>query len=110
MLTTPVNFLQFLFSITIALTEGSLEVKEYIKNQLVPSAISFFSSALKVRRLEEPLTVDFPCSDLSPPSSLATDGVDADLIILVTAHSFDESFVAAALPCGLLGDYRYICA
>ena len=76
----------------------------------MPSAISFFSSTLKVRRLKEPLSVDFACSDLKPPSSLATVGVDADLIILVTALPFDESFVAAALPCGLLDDYRYVCA
>lgn len=70
-------------------------------NQLVPSAISYFQSVLKVKREQSPLTADFQCADLTPPKSLMTTGVNADLILLITADYFQESFVAAAVPCAL---------
>lgn len=88
------------------MTQGSFEFREYIQNQLVPSAIGYFSSTLKIIRETEPLMVDFECADLVPPKELGTVGVDADLIILVTAMYFEETFVAAALPCALLDNGR----
>lgn len=86
------------------MTKGSEQLREYIRNQLVPSAISYFQSTLSVRRLQVPIKLQFACADLKPPSSLVTKGVNADLVVLVTAQEFAESFVAAAVPCGLSND------
>ena len=85
----------------LALTKGSEIIREYIANQLIPSAISYFQATLKVIREQKPLTVDFECGELIPPRYLTTTGVNADLILLVTGDYFQESFVAAAVPCAL---------
>jgi len=92
----------------LALTSGSTVLREYIQNQLMPSAISYFQAALQVVPVKGRLTVNSACADLYPGRSLMTPGVEADLAILVYADYFQESFVAAAVPCALdSSTYRY---
>ena len=88
-------------TINLAIGGGSYQLQEYVKNQLVPSAISFFQSTLKVIQTVGPLVVQEPCGGLYPSLDLMINGIETDLIILVTAGVYEESFVAAAMPCGL---------
>ena len=86
----------------IDLVVGSEAVIEYIKNQLVESAVAYFESTLKVIRMTSPLIVDGSCGSIDPPDELLTLGVDADLVILVTAEYNEEaSYVAYSIPCSL---------
>jgi len=57
-----------------------------------------------VIRLPEPLfvTAGMPCGGLPPPEYLVTQGVEADLIILVTSENNpDVNYVAYSSPCSI---------
>jgi hypothetical protein len=78
------------------------QVKDYIENQLMASAISYYQSILKVVRLEEKLKVDAMCDTVRSPLHLTREGVDADLVLLVMADYYPfDSFLALSFPCGL---------
>jgi len=84
------------------LVTGSEAVIEYIKNQLMASAVAYFEATLKVPRLTSPLIVDGACGTLNPPDMLLTTGVEADLVILVTSeYNTDADYVAYSIPCSL---------
>lgn len=66
------------------------------------SAISYYQTALQIYGPSEGVIVDLPCGGYDPPSYLVNPGVDADLVIMVTAESLpDQDFVAGAIPCGI---------
>ncbi len=66
------------------------------------SAVAYFEETLKVPRLTSPLIVDGSCGTLNPPAELLTTGVEADLVILVTAeYNTAADYVAYSIPCSL---------
>jgi hypothetical protein len=75
-----------------------------IEQQLIPAAISYYQSALKVDRLTKPLafapSVASRCGNIIPPEDLA-DGIDADLVIFVIAAEGNGEALASASSCVL---------
>lgn len=68
----------------------------------MPSAISYYQTTLKIKRLPENLQTGALCGDYFSPSYLMDPGVNADLVILVIAENLPEDeYVAAAMPCEL---------
>ena len=85
------------------LTNVTSEMREYIINELVPPALSFFKAALKVVPLQGKITIPSrEVCDFPTPSIYFRTGVEADLIIFVRATNSDENYIAAARPCSLL--------
>ena len=84
--------------------------RDYIQNQIMPSALSYYQTTLQIIRIPEGLHINSECGGYYPSPSLLNPGVDADLVILVTAEYLpDVTFVAGAAPCGLsLTDARFI--
>jgi len=79
---------------------GTSAQRSYLINELIPAAIAFYQSALKITRITVPLSVRDGCNDYYPGSAVRN-GVNADLIILITAESSDETYLAYAVPCRL---------
>lgn len=84
--------------------------RDYIQNQIMPSAIAYYQTTLQIVRNTDLVQVDIACGGYDPPAYLVDTGVDADLIILVAAEYMpDVDFVAGAVPCGLSEtDNRFI--
>lgn len=84
--------------------------RDYIQNQIMPSALSYYQTTLQIIRIPEGLRINTECGGYYPSSSLINPGADADLVILVAAEYLpDVTFVAGAVPCGLsLTDDRFI--
>jgi len=83
---------------------GSSPFELYVRNELVPPIVSYFSSALRIKypvvgKLKLGSSVSKIC-DRAPPSILTTTGVDADLFIYYDTYSTDQ-FVAYAGACYL---------
>lgn len=86
------------------LVDGDESIREYIQNQLVPSAISYYQSTLRVIQTQNVLTLDGQpqCGGLTIPSYLINDGVAADLVFLITSGTqTDANYVAFSSPCAL---------
>ena len=70
--------------------------KDFIKNRLLPAAVDYFSDTLKVESIPMPLKLSGEkCRDASIPSSLVDTGVNADLILFVTAQPVEQEQVLA---------------
>lgn len=65
------------------------------------SAVAYYQSTLTVIRATSNIKFADQCGGLTAPSYLATTGVAADLVIMVTAEKADESYLAYAVPCAL---------
>jgi len=75
--------------------------EDVLKNQIIKGAVEYYESALKVKRLTSNLVlagID-ECIDVSVPEEHQTTGVDADVILYVTASSGDSSVVGWASYC-----------
>lgn len=67
----------------------------------MPSTLSYYEKTLKIRRLPANLTINQSCEGYNPPEYLQTQGVEADLVILVVAINEPSlEFVALSTPCG----------
>lgn len=76
-----------------------------IQEYLIPAAINYFQATLKVDRTGENIKVptDTMCGAVETPAFIKTDGVDADLIIVVTADPESaDSYLAYAKACNLI--------
>jgi len=87
----------------IDLRSGSLAAREYIENELMPASIAYFQNVLKINRFTVPISAEFTCRNYRPGPTVRN-GVNADLIILVTAETSSESYLAYAQPCSI-SDY-----
>lgn len=96
------------------LVNGDYEMKDYIVNELVSSAIRFYQSTLKVLPFGKNLTVPGECGGVEAPAFLTEVGYPADFILLVQNEADTESnYFTYAEPCGLSNYNRrytiYIC-
>mmetsp|Transcript_16374 Transcript_16374/g.14069 ORF Transcript_16374/g.14069 Transcript_16374/m.14069 type:complete len:255 (-) Transcript_16374:109-873(-) len=83
--------------------EAPLEARNYLTRIIMPAAEAYFENALKVIRESGTLILeDFGTCFEEIPTYLTTDGVEADLVIKVTAVESDEGWIAGASTC-LLG-------
>jgi len=88
-------------------------IKTAISNQIMPAAIAYYQSALKVVRLTQEISMRNSetqfCAGVNVQSALY-DGVDADLVLLVTAvRDTSADYVASASTCFIATDnYRPI--
>jgi leishmanolysin len=72
----------------------------YIRYGLMPAAINYWSQALKVKRISGALTLDAnSCYQTTVPTMIRTVGVNADLILFVTANPSQDAFLAWAVAC-----------
>ena len=86
------------------MTGASTDLASYIKKKVMPAAIDYFNAALSVTpltTLKVSSTTTTVCG-LNVPSIYRT-GVEADLVLLVTAEASDSNFIAWAKPCILSG-------
>ena len=86
------------------LTGTTTANKNYIQNQLMPAAVAYIRSALSVTpitTLKVSSTTTTVCG-LPIPSKYRT-GVQADLVLLVTAEATNDNYIAWARPCLLSG-------
>ncbi len=76
--------------------DASPEERKTISEQLVPAAISYYQATLKVNRRKDPIYIGwkgiYDCARVNSQKSM-TDGVEADLVLLVTAY--DDRGVSA---------------
>ena len=89
------------------LTGTTTATRNYIQNKLMPAAVAYIKSALAVTpisTLKLSSTTKYVCG-LSVPSKYRT-GVKTDLVILVSAESTNENYIAWARPCLLSGTNR----
>lgn len=81
------------------------ENQEFIKQILIPLCISYLENTLKVVRVNGRLTLAGGfCSKATIPSNYTrnngTGGVDADLILFITAeNSTNKTFLASGIAC-----------
>ena len=92
--------------------EATPDAQIMIREQIIPAAISYYQTALKVNpvaTLKIAPEVAQRCGSVSPPSSLA-DGIDYDLALFIMgAVNEDSSSGASARPCVLAAPTeRYI--
>lgn len=84
------------------LVNASASQADWVMNQLMPNAINYFQSALKVVRLTTNVKAEFTCYGLTPPSDLSTTCVASDIIILVgTENDGTSGARAISGTCGL---------
>jgi hypothetical protein len=76
----------------------------YIKTKLLPAAVSYFSTTLKVPQLSKLSVAANRASicGLAIPAIYKNGGVQADIVLFVTGQSTSESWVAWAMACSLL--------
>lgn len=75
--------------------------EDVLKNQIIQGAVDYYESALLVKRLTSNLVlagID-ECIEVEVPESHQTEGVEADVILYVTAGSGDDSVVGWASYC-----------
>lgn len=94
----------FSYKPPLDLPSDDSDTNDYIENQLVASAISYFQATLKVNRLQQNLIVEPECQGYASPQYLVDEGVEADFVLLVKAGYYGNSYTAYTLPCGLLVD------
>lgn len=78
-----------------------------IQQQLIPAAISYFQTTLKVDPLSSNIVVSQAtakqCGMSSPPAALSGAGISADLVLFVTGKSDpDSTATASSRPCVLM--------
>lgn len=76
---------------------------EELQTYIIPTAIGYLSSFLKVIRAEVGFTIDnVDICDINPATSINNDYNDVDLLIFVTAEeNTSEGYIAVAWPCYL---------
>ena len=95
--------------IRIHIEYGDLDVdsdaKDMIKDKIVHGTVEWYENVLQIKRIKENLkmTID-DCEGVDVPSSHMDDGVEADVIIYVTAGEEDDSAVGWAVVCGISAD------
>jgi len=77
-------------------------VTAYLKNKLLPDAISYFAQTLQVPQLSSLKIPAGAACGLSVPSKYQAGIQGADLILFVTGESSSESWIAWAKSCKLL--------
>ena len=91
------------------LTYAPVAVSEYIQYKLFPAALDYFKAALKVERLEKLIYTEGneTICDVRVDDKYFNEGVDADLVIIVTGSVAFESYIAWARTCNVDEDtYR----
>ena len=88
------------------LTAGTDEFKTYIKTQLVPSVVSYFNAALKIKKpLMSP--IQFTASSIcgfDTPQALK-DGIKADIFVIIySKEDTTGGWMAATTSCALASD------
>jgi len=78
-------------------------IKKAISQQIMPAVVTYYQSALKVKRLTETLSMSSTetqyCAGVDVQTELAN-GVDADLVLLVTVtRDPTSSYIASASAC-----------
>ena len=79
----------------------SPEAISFIKNRIIPATKNFFESVLSVVPFEEPIVFRGYryCFEAPISKALQSTGVNADLVLFVTAAPTDDNFLAWATPC-----------
>jgi len=82
-------------------TNAPSNIKNYVKNQLLPAAINYFRATLQVKQLSKLKIPGSSACGLSVPSKYRS-GIKADLVLFITGESSSQSFLAWAKPCAQL--------
>ena len=95
-----------MYKIFKALTNGTASFKDYIRNIIIPPAQNLLQASLRVQRLTANLTFyesSKICNkEIVTPTIYRTGGVEADLVIFVTAMNDPSlTFLAFAESCVL---------